>query len=188
MHADLSNLLRLVAAGLKIIERSSVFALASIQEATFFLVTANRGRLSDLVNELFICLTRHCCTVIRTTVHISGRYVVRVSYTCVFSFYRFLRPTTGGAVNILHPFPKFRFMLLSYMHRAIEPGTFDPIYALRSVEVINLSSNILSGNISDLIGSLTTLQQLFLSDNKLTGDRRPRRSPYPRMGNTSATA
>lgn len=49
------------------------------------------------------------------------------------------------------------------------PGTLDPICALRRVEVVDLSSNVLSGTISDAIGSMTTLQQLFLSDNKLIG-------------------
>lgn len=48
-------------------------------------------------------------------------------------------------------------------------GTLDPICALRSIEVINLSSNFLTGSISNKIGSLSTLQHLFLSENKLSG-------------------
>lgn len=58
-----------------------------------------------------------------------------------------------------------------------EAGTFDPICGLNNVEVINLSSNLLSGRISDSIGLLTTLKQLLLSDNKLTGDFHPGPSP-----------
>ncbi|CAM9570861.1 unnamed protein product, partial [Ectocarpus sp. 6 AP-2014] len=48
-------------------------------------------------------------------------------------------------------------------------GTLDPLFALRNIEVIDLSSNVLSGSIAEAIGSLSTLKQLFLSENRLTG-------------------
>ncbi|CAM9210446.1 unnamed protein product, partial [Ectocarpus sp. 4 AP-2014] len=48
-------------------------------------------------------------------------------------------------------------------------GTLDPLFALRNIEVIDLSSNVLSGSIAEAIGSLSTLKQLFLTENRLTG-------------------
>lgn len=48
-------------------------------------------------------------------------------------------------------------------------GTISPVCSLEAVEVVNLSSNFLSGSVSDKIASLSNLKQLFLSENKLTG-------------------